>query len=109
MARAPEERGLEIPLKMMASLAEATYATDFDGGILIKGFSAMFIPVVRIQNSVLWHLLYEDDGGRISYFLANRYNRCSSVPGAGNVDVSLLGSSRNFLGWVSSAVLKAGQ
>jgi len=109
LARADQERGLEIPLGMMAGLAEATHATDFDGGIVIKGFSAMFIPTARIDRSVLWHLIYDEKGDRLSYCSVNEHTRCPITTGSEGVDFSLLSFSRNFLGWASFAVLKAGK
>jgi hypothetical protein len=108
LSRPPGAKGLEVPLNMMTSLIEATYATDFDGGIVIKGMSSMFIPTKRIQNSVLWHFLYKEDGTTISFLSATQHDRCSSMPGPDNVDISCLAGSRNFIGWTSSSNLKAG-
>ena len=108
LARDEENVGLEIPLDMMASLVEASYATDFDGGYVIKGFSGLIFPTKRSNDLVLWHLVYKEDGSHISFLDANENNRCSSVAGPENVDVSCLGDSRHFLGWTSSSILKAG-
>ena len=106
LARTKKEKGLEIPLNMMASLIEAAHATDFDGGILIKGFSSILIPTARIENSILWHLEYKEDGSRMAYCTGNE--RCLTSPGPDSVDLSLLKVSRNFLGWAPSAILRAG-
>ena len=109
LARADQERGLEISLGMMTGLAEATHATDFDDGIVIKGFSAMFIPTARTEKSVRWHLTYVENGDRISYCSAHKQTRCLHSAGPEGVDLSLLSISRHFLGWASFAVLRAGK
>lgn len=59
--------GLEIPLEMMAGQIQANRVTCFDGRIYIKGFSALFAPSRLEGDLVVWHMLYNDDGSRISY------------------------------------------
>lgn len=107
LARNQEEKGLEIPLNMMANLGEASRATSFDGSLVIKGFSTMFVLTERNENSVLWHLLYEDNNSRISYLSARE--RCSNQVLIDSVDAFHLESTRNFLGWASSVVMRAGK
>ena len=107
LARTQEEQGLEIPLNMMSGLGQASRATNFDGGIVIKGFSTMFCPTKRVKNSILWHYLYEKDGSRISYLAADE--RCPSRMRIDVVDTACLRSSRNFLGWASSVEIRAGE
>ncbi len=106
LARIQEERGLEIPLNMMAGLGEASRVTDFDGGFLIKGFCALFCPVKRIKDSILWHYLFQQDGSRIPYLAADQ--RCPNRARHG-IDTSCLQLSRHFLGWTSSVECLAGK
>ena len=40
--------------------------------------------------------------------LPREHGRCSNFDGSGAVDLSCLGSSRHFVGWTSSSVLRAG-
>lgn len=65
LARRYGERGLEIPLNMMAHLGEADRATMFGDQLLIKGFSVMFVPTLRTPDSVLWHFLFDRENVRI--------------------------------------------
>ncbi|TVY32542.1 hypothetical protein LSUB1_G007997 [Lachnellula subtilissima] len=103
LARFNGERGLEIPFNMMAGLGQATRVTNFDGGLVIKGCSSMFYPTQRIQNSVLWHFLVNENGKRISYLSAEGHR--ASIH---DVDATCLERSRNFLGWASSVEIHAG-
>jgi hypothetical protein len=107
LARKHKEKGLEIPLNMMAGLGEATRATNFDGSLVMKGFSTMFVLTGRTENSVLWHFLHEKYQNRISYLCARQ--RCSNPVPIGSEDVVSLESTRHFVGWASSAVTRTGK
>jgi hypothetical protein len=107
LTRSLEEKGLEIPLNMMARLGEASRATNFGDGIVIKEFSTMFCPTKRIKDSILWHYLFERDGSRISYLSAD--SRCPSRARIQSVDAACLQASRNFLGWASSVEIHTGE
>lgn len=106
-ARVNGEKGLEIPLNMMAGLGQASRATTFDGGLVIKGHSAMFCPTQRIKNSVLWHYLFNHDGSRMSYLAPN--SLLGGRASIHEVDTTCLEYSRNFLGWTSHAEIYAGE
>ena len=107
LARKQEERCLEISVTMMAFLGEAYRATNFDGHIVIKGFSTMFVPTQRLGDSVLWHFLYNENETRISYLAAQK--NCFICAGIETVDYACLESTRSFLGWASSATLQTGK
>lgn len=61
------ERGLEVPLEIMAALGGARHAMDFEGGLVLKGYSTLFIPIKRYQNSVQWHLICAIGENRVSF------------------------------------------
>lgn len=94
--------GLEIPLNMMAGLARAQRANNFNGKLFIKGFSTMLIPTRHSGGLLFWHLLYNKDGNRISY-LEN------TVPHAENVNASDLEKARHVVGWCSNVRNYAGR
>ncbi|KAH6677360.1 hypothetical protein B0J14DRAFT_636069 [Halenospora varia] len=106
LARVNGEKGLEIPLNMMAGLGEASRVTNFDGGLLIKGFSTMFCPTQQMKSSLLWHFLYNDDGSRMPYLSAD--NISGGRLSIQDVDSPFLEHSRHFLGWASSVEIHAG-
>ena len=107
LARPHDEKGLEIPLNVMAGLADASHATAFDGCLVIKGYSTMFVPTERNGDSVLWHFLYENNQGRIPYMSASERG-IRQVP-LEIVDTSCLAYVRNFVGWASSVLMQIGE
>jgi hypothetical protein len=67
--------GLEIPIHMMAALGGASKAVEFNGGIVLKGFSSMFVPRQRLGDSVQWHYIRNEDDTRLPYQEAD--GRCT--------------------------------
>ena len=61
------EVGLEIPLDIMAALGGARHAVDFEGGLVLKGWSTLLVPMERHEDSVQWHLICTRDEDRIPY------------------------------------------
>ncbi|RFU26150.1 hypothetical protein B7463_g10188, partial [Scytalidium lignicola] len=106
LKRKEEERGLEIPLGMMAGLGRTPIANVFDYGLVIKGFSTMFVPTKRVENSINWHFLFHEDECHISHLEAGQ--PCNDRVSTDVLDVSSLEDSRNFLGWSSSVQLFTG-
>ncbi|KAL6798478.1 hypothetical protein J3E68DRAFT_449393 [Trichoderma sp. SZMC 28012] len=94
------DTGLEMPLNMIAALANTQRIDEFNGKIFIKGFSTMLIPTDYTEGVVIWHLQYRSDGAHISYFDA-------CVPHT-SIDISDLEQSRNIVGWCSRADIFAG-
>ena len=105
LARDHNEGGLEIPLDMMSRLGGADRATIFDGQLIIKGFSTMFVPTARIHNSILWHLIRNENDQRISYLDAKKHCSTRNVI----TTYAALESTRNFLGWSASVLLYTGE
>ncbi|RKK92206.1 hypothetical protein BFJ68_g8637 [Fusarium oxysporum] len=93
--------GLEIPLNLMAGLARATRVDQFNDKVYVKGFSTMLVPTKQFKDVVYWHLIYQEDGCRISY-LADNLHRDDDV---GSLN---LASCRHILGWCSEAKFYAG-
>jgi hypothetical protein len=100
------QAGLEIPLPMMATLAQAKRVTVFDGRIFVKGYSTMLVPTKQVGNTVLWHLLYNERGERLPY-TDPRIDQLqdSSVADLGIAEIS---RARHVLGWASSTEIVAG-
>ncbi|CVL13338.1 related to nucleoside phosphorylase [Fusarium proliferatum] len=93
--------GLEIPLNIMAGLARADRVDQFNGKVYIKGFSTMLVPTKQSKEVVYWHLIYNEDGSRISY-LDDNLNRDVL---AGTPDLT---AHRHVLGWCSEARFYSG-
>lgn len=99
--RLERNTGLEIPLNIMAGLARTRRVDRFDGKVYIKGFSTMLVPTKRNKDILCWHLIYNKDGGRISY-LDDYMDQEQNV---GRLDLESL---RHVLGWCSEARFYAG-
>jgi hypothetical protein len=99
--------GLEIPLYTMATLAQAKRVTMFDGKLYTKGFSTVLFPTKRHGDTILWHLLYNNKGERLTYndFRIDQL-RDSTVDG---ITMNELQCSRHILGWTSSAEIVVGK
>jgi hypothetical protein len=94
-------KGLEISLTMMARLAQANIMNTFLGSATLKGFSAMLIPTENQEEVIMWHLVHNKNGDRISFL-------DSTVVPVEGVSASQLSQARHILGWCSNARHLAG-
>ena len=94
--------GLEMPLNMVAGLVGSDRATEFDEKIFVKGFSAMLIASKVTKNLLLWHYLYNDNGGRISYLDHELQN-------IDDISLLELNTFRHVVGWCSNSEYFAGK
>ena len=100
------EQGLEIPIEIMAALGGARHVTEYQGGLVLKGFSAMFVPIKRYDRSIQWHLIKRRDDQRILYReLSSGQPKRAMVE---EVDHQSLWNTRAFLGWWKSAEIHLG-
>lgn len=100
--RCAPDTGLEIPINMMAGLTRTRHAHIFNGKLFVKGFSSMLIPTKQCGDLIIWHLLYNNDGKRISYL-------DNTIPHAENVSISNLEKARHIIGWCSDVKNYAGR
>lgn len=104
--RANNDNGLEISLHMMAGLIQARRVTNFDGQLYIKSFSSLLFPTKKVGGIILWHLLYNEDGSRISY-VDSRVRKLGAVK-ADKINFLEIEHLRHVLGWCSKAQNHAG-
>jgi hypothetical protein len=100
--RLEPDSGLEIPLNIMAELARARRVDIFDKQLFIKGFATMLVPTKMTKDLLIWHLLYTESGGRMSYL-------DNTVPHAKDVGMNDVAVRRHILGWCSDAKHYAGK
>jgi hypothetical protein len=102
--RQEEEKGLEIPFSLIATLGGFDRVADYAGQLVLKGFETLFVPMKKSGGSIIWHLITKPNGRRISY------NAMYALPGQPDATVCMqdLFDSRHFLGWVSNASQHAG-
>ncbi|KAF2194583.1 hypothetical protein K469DRAFT_686592 [Zopfia rhizophila CBS 207.26] len=98
LSRIESDTGVEIPLSIMAGLAEANRVTTFDGQFFVKGFSTMLVPtkVSSGQKLVFWHMLHDEDGSRIPY-ITECLSSIPSIP-SHSIDESFLAIARHVVG-----------
>jgi hypothetical protein len=101
--RTPQEKGLELSLDLMISLARTFWAAIYDGFLLLKGFNTILTPTLKTGDSVVWHLTVDKSGERLSYN-AGVGSSCLHSVGEGMFD-----GARHFVGWTRSADLLVGE
>lgn len=95
-----DETGLEIPIDIMAAVAGVRHAVEYEGGVVMKGFSSMFVPIKRNEDRVQWHLISSNDcDTRLSY--QNVLDRCRERALLKEVDLESLSLTRAIVGWCS--------
>jgi hypothetical protein len=107
LARNHNEKGLEISLDVMASLGNATRAAVFNGTLLVKGFSTIFVPTAYAETSVTWHFLFNEDQTRMPYSEASR--QCPNRISAEVINTTFVEKARHFLGWASEVAVYTGK
>ena len=101
LERRNNEKGLELPLEMMAALGGARHLTDYDGGLVLKGHSALFYPVSCDGDSVQWHFVRNEDEQYLPYKEVK--TRCPDRASLASVNFESLKNKRSFLGWCTLA------
>jgi hypothetical protein len=104
--RRNNEKGLELPLEVMAGLGGVPLATQFDGGYILKARSIAFVPVERNVDSVQWHLV-KKEGARMRY--KDIADVCPIRLPVEVLDQEDLVSTRAFLGWCSDSTNNLGR
>ncbi|RWA08778.1 hypothetical protein EKO27_g6319 [Xylaria grammica] len=90
-------RGLEIPIDILANLVEAPCINTFGDKLFLKGFCSMLTPTKQYEDIIIWHLLHNDEGKHISYLDANEY----TAPG--RIGLDDVAQSRHIVGWCQEA------
>lgn len=93
LRRTEAEKGLRISLEMMTTLAQTSYATIYDGTLLLKGLCSMYVPVLQTASSIVWHYLLNDDLSWMSHDQAQK--NCQEIA---QIDFSALSKSNHFVG-----------
>ena len=88
------ERGLELPIELMATLGGGRHAVDFEGGLVIKGTSIAFVPVKQYEDTIQWHMVSNSDGTRLRYNDLKMYRALQN-----EVDYESIRAKRTILGW----------
>ncbi|KAI0445764.1 hypothetical protein F4803DRAFT_107245 [Xylaria telfairii] len=97
--------GLEMSVKLMAGIIGARHAATFDGGVVIKGFSSMFVPVMRTRDGIQWHYVTNGDP-EMQLTYEEGVKKCPNR--LLDLDLASLMEARNFIGWNSMVEVRVG-
>ena len=103
--RCGKRPGLELPFDMMAQLSGAHRATLWNGQLAIKGFETLFVPVMKTDACIFWHLVTKPNHRRVSYNAAEDFEGICEQ----SVHIADLINYRHVLGWVPKASQHAGE
>lgn len=102
-----EEVGLEIPLEILVGIAGVSHAVEYKGGVVMKGFSHMLVPIRKKHDRIQWHLVSGlDPKRRLSY--SDGLSLWSHRASLDEVSLEDLPKSRAFIGWCSVADSRLG-
>jgi hypothetical protein len=102
-----EEMGLEIPLELLAGIGGIQHAVEFQGGVVMKGFSQMFVPVRKTDDRVQWHAISSADSDtHLTY--RDGISKCGSRALSKQVSLDDLKQCRTIVGWCSVAQSRLG-
>ncbi|KAL4795475.1 hypothetical protein BDV19DRAFT_398686 [Aspergillus venezuelensis] len=92
--------GLDIPLNILGQLVPSRRIARFGRRIYIKGHCTILVPTKVVNDAVIWHLIYNDDGCYIDY----TDSRVDTIPGLypAGIDTKLIGF-RHIVGWCPEA------
>ncbi|GAP91233.1 putative Pfs domain protein [Rosellinia necatrix] len=96
LRRPNSNTGLEANLNVLACLTRTQRLDYFKDRVFLKGFSSMLIPTMRNRDTLCWHLVYNNDGSRISYLDHNEAVEVLNIPPS-------LENLRHILGWCSES------
>ncbi|KAH7089858.1 hypothetical protein FB567DRAFT_547409 [Paraphoma chrysanthemicola] len=101
------EVGLEISLDLLAGLAGVCHAVEFEGGVVMKGFSHLFVPVQKTSDRIQWHAVSStDEDRRLTY--REGLSRCGTRALSSEVSLHDIQQCRTIVGWCSTAKSRLG-
>lgn len=108
LRRSVPKSGLEISLKLAASIMGSNQVVQLDDRLLIKGFNMLMIATLVAADIMVWHLFVsEKDGQRISY-MDSRLDELNAMP-FDEVSLHHIAGKRHIVGWCAKAADWCGQ
>ncbi|EUC39412.1 hypothetical protein COCCADRAFT_152 [Bipolaris zeicola 26-R-13] len=98
----PEPKlGLEMSLDLLAGMVGAPQVLGIQGKVFLKGFSTMLVGVRRLDDLLIWHFSFDEEGNRISYLDVPLGQAC-------NMSVDQINDVRHVVGWSRKSSYYAG-
>lgn len=99
-----DERGMEVSLNLMTTLARTSHRVLYEGRVLLKGYNTILVLVKAGNESAQWHFIKcKDNEERITY------NEISTIPRLRKVYGTNYSTARHFVGWCHIAHIWAGR
>jgi hypothetical protein len=99
--------GLEISLSLLAGIRGVQHVVEFQGGVIIKGFSHIFMPVQKRDDRVQWHAVCSADPDT-HFTYRSGLAQCGSRALSQDVGLDDISKCRAIVGWCSVAQSQLG-
>ena len=99
--RSATDTGIDMSLHIMAELLQSRQVTLIDDRVIIKGFCSLLVSTAISADMVLWHLLFEPSGERISY-CDPKLDKVGYEKSSQDFTLRDLVSRRHIVGWCSN-------
>jgi len=104
-----QEPGLECSLNILTALLRTKNTSVFRGRVFVKGFCTMLVPTKYFDGTVHWHVLFNEDGSRISYTGPRVHDVVGDFSLGKYLTSSSINSARHIVGWCKTARNYAGR
>jgi hypothetical protein len=104
-----ESEGLEISLGTLAALMETSYITTFDRKVYLKSFCTMLVPTKYMADKVFWHVIFNEDGSRISYSDRRALDVTGDFDIQNHLSLDNFDEARHVIGWWETVRTYAGK
>ncbi|KAI0553279.1 hypothetical protein F4679DRAFT_502942 [Xylaria curta] len=94
-----QEQGLEISLATLAALIGTRRIAVFCGKVFLKGFCTILVPTKYARDTVHWHVLFNDDGSRISFTDPRVRQVAGDFDLLKHLTLSGIETARHIVGW----------
>jgi hypothetical protein len=101
-----DDKGLQIPVEVMAALGDVSIAMDIGSGFFLKAETIAFMLVERRSDRVQWHLV--ERGGEIIDYDYIEHEGFKLLPRS-TLDGEAINSTTAFLGWIPHVINIAGE
>ena len=101
------EIGLDISIDLLAGLSGVQHAVEFQGGVVMKGFSHLFVPIWKSNDRIQWHAISsENPDTYLTYH--EGLSKCGSRALLDDVTLEDLKTCQTIVGWCSVAQSRLG-
>lgn len=99
--------GLEVSLSFISLLMQSKEVFRLNDSIVIKGFCCLLVAVEAAKDVILWHLLHNPSGDRISFYDPRLESTSKVVPH--DLTLKDMGTRRHIVGWCDDVMEYTGK